>query len=336
MSLHSLYSKLAPKMGAFGKYTLPLTFSKYNTKDTVINTRKPGYCTVFDVSHMGIFETNKKKLIEKIFHINVHKNKSKLTGLINKEGHIIDDLIVGNVDNYKYRLLVNANTKHFYRRSFFDHYIFNEKKDKVILAIQGDYSQKLLEKMFSTHLDEVPFMGNKTIEKDSIEICRCGYTGEDGFELYLDAHLGRDVCKALIELSETDDKIMFGGLIERDMLRLEAGMCLSGTDFGGDMAIHFDALNMDFMVDSKYRNQDHFKSDYTRVGFTNKTPIKVGPLYNIDNEDIGFITSSNKSYNLDTFIGMGYLKKTSIMNGDHFLQEGRQTGHLKLTTLPFI
>jgi hypothetical protein len=41
MSLHKLYTRLGPKMGQFRKYTIPLTFSKYNTKDTVINTRKP-------------------------------------------------------------------------------------------------------------------------------------------------------------------------------------------------------------------------------------------------------------------------------------------------------
>jgi len=330
MSLKSLYSKLGPKMGTFGKYTLPLTFSHYNTKDTVINTRKPGYCTVFDVSHMGIFETNKKKLIENMFHINVNKNKSKLTCLINKEGHIIDDLIVGNVDYYKYRLIVNANTKHLYRRSFFDHYMFNEKKNKIILAIQGDYSQKLLEKILSTKLDDIPFMGNKTIEKDSIEICRCGYTGEDGFELYLNSNLGIDIYKALIDLSDTNDKIMFGGLIERDLLRLEAGMCLSGTDFGGDMCIHFDALDMDFMIDSEYRNQDRFKSDYTRVGFKcQQRPIRLGPIYNNNKKNVGFITSSNKSYNLDTFIGMGYLKKTA-------LNEKRFIGNIELVQLPFI
>lgn len=330
MSIHSLYSKLSPKMGTFGKYTLPLTFSKYNTKDTVINTRKPGYCTIFDVSHMGIFETNNKNVIENSFHINVNKNKSKLTCIINKEGHIIDDLIVGNVENYKYRLVVNANTKHL-----FNHYVFKEKNDKVILAIQGDYSQKLLETILSTNLDDLPFMGNKTIVTDSIEISRCGYTGEDGFELYLDSNIGIDIYKSLIERSDTDDNIMFGGLIERDLLRLEAGMCLSGTDFGGNMGIHFDALNMNFMVDSTYRNQDRFKSDYTRVGFTNTAPIKVGPLY-ADNEEVGFITSSNKSYNLDTFIGMGYLNKNSIMNGDTVLQHGRQTGQLNLVKLPFI
>ena len=54
MLLHNLYTKLGPKMGTFGRYTMPMTFSKYKIKDVVMNTRKPGYCSVFDVSHMGI------------------------------------------------------------------------------------------------------------------------------------------------------------------------------------------------------------------------------------------------------------------------------------------
>jgi aminomethyltransferase len=324
MHLSSLYSKLGPKLGNFGKYTLPLTFSKFNTKDTVINTRKPGYCTIFDVSHMGIFETTHKNIIQDTFSMNLSKNRSKLGVLLNKHGGVIDDVIIGDVDNSKHRLVVNANTKQIYRQM--DELI--EKKNKVILAIQGQYSQSLIETIFAINLDDTYFMQNKTIYKDSIEICRCGYTGEDGFELYIDSNLGIEIYKYLIELSNNNENILFGGLIERDLLRLEAGMSLSGIEFGEDMNINFKDLDMDFLIDKKYRTHDNFVSNYKRVGFINNKPIKKGGIYNMENESVGFITSSNKSFNLNKFIGIGYLNRTAYNE--------KINGNMTLVKLPFI
>ena len=323
MLLHNLYTKLGPKMGTFGRYTMPMTFSKYKIKDVVINTRKPGYCSVFDVSHMGILETKTMDNINNILPLNLSNNRSKLTVMLDNNGKVLDDVIIGNINDEKYRLVVNANNKDLYKLN-------NEiiERNKIILAIQGDYSQELLENIFSINLNETYFMDNKTIFKDSIEICRCGYTGEDGFEIYMDPLIGQDIYKRIIELSETNQNILFGGLIERDLLRLEAGLCLSGIEFGQDMDVKFDALGMNFLLDKKFRNQESFKSDYIRVGFTNSRPIKKGNIYTIYDDLVGFITSSNKSYNIDEFIAIGYIKKSAM---NHQL-----VNNLKVTNLPFI
>jgi len=312
-------------MGQFGNYILPMTFNKFKTKDVVIKTRQPGSISIFDVSHMGIFETQRRDLIEKHFLVNLEKynNRAKLATVLNEKGYVVDDVIIGDVDNSKYRLVVNANTKDYFRNieEFYE-------KDKMIIAIQGEQSQKIVENMFSTKLDDVYFMGNKTIIKDTIELCRCGYTGEDGFELYLNEEEGKGIVENLVDLSFLNENILFGGLVERDLLRLESGLCLSGTEFGGDMNIDFKALNMDFMIDLKYRKQRQFQSDYTRAGFTNERPIRQGPIINIRDEEIGFITSSNKSFNLNKFIGMGYMKKDCL--------DDKLKNNMKLVNLPFI
>ena len=116
-----------------------MTFSKYRTKDVVINTRIPGFA-VFDVSHMGIFETYNKNIIEEKFKVNLKnfKNKSKLCGLVNEKGQIIDDIIIGHKDGSRFRMVVNSNTKNIYRKN----HSFIEIP-KTILAIQGGNSQKL-------------------------------------------------------------------------------------------------------------------------------------------------------------------------------------------------
>ena len=325
MFIPKLYTRLSPKMGQFGKYMLPLTFDKFKTREVVIKTREPGFATIFDVSHMGIFETERQDLIEQNFLVNLEKynNRAKLAAVLDNKGNIVDDVIIGDIDNQKYRLVVNANTKDYFR-SLED---FNEK-NKIILAIQGDYSQKILENMFETKLSDLYFMENRTIIKDTVEICRCGYTGEDGFEVYLNKEEGEEFIKKLVDLSLESDNVLFGGLIERDLLRLEAGMCLSGTEFGGDLEVGFKSLNMDFMVDLKYRKQYNFQSGYTRVGFTDKKPIRKGALTDIEGTEIGFITSSNKSFNLNKFIGMGYLKRELI--------NSELKGNMELVSLPFV
>ena len=74
----------------------------------------------------------------------------------------------------------------------------------------------------------------------------------------------------------------------------------------------FKALNMDFMVGLKYRREKNLKSEYIRKGFVGKRPIKKGKIYNQEGKDIGHITSSNKSFNLNKFIGMGYVRKDNL------------------------
>ena len=213
MFIQKLYNRLSPKMGNYGNFFLPLTYRKFNTKDVVVKTRKPGFATVFDVSHMGIFETNRVDLIEQHFLADLSKyyNRSKLVSLINKKGHIVDDIIIGDVDKSKYRLVVNAASKNYFRNILDFH-----EKNKIVIAIQGDHSQKILDNMFSTNLDNLYFMENLTIKKDAIEICRCGYTGEDGFELYLNKCEGEEIVENLVDLS-LKAITLFGGLIERDL-----------------------------------------------------------------------------------------------------------------------
>ena len=326
MSFSKIHSRLLPKMGSFAGYNLPLRFGKFNSKDVVINTRKPGYTTVFDVSHMGVYETQDLsnlmgEKLENLLYIDTNKltcNKAKLAILINSDGIVLDDLIISNVDNRKYRLVVNADKK---TKDFFDN--FDKGKlintHQSIIALQGDGSQKILENMIRRPLDGLYFMENKTIVKNQFEICRCGYTGEDGFELYLDELYGNQIYENLVGLAENyeNTSVQFGGLIERDILRTEAGLSLSGTEFGDKLGIKFNSLNMPFLIDKKYRVDDTFKetfhSDIVQTMMESERPIQKGGLFVEDNtaneKEIGFITSAVKSFNLNKFVGIGYIDK---------------------------
>ena len=315
MFLNKMYTNLRPKMGKFGKFTLPMTFSNFKTRDVVINTRKPDHTTIFDVSHMGVYESFNNVVnssrIDELLNIKSKKisnNKSKLAVILNKEGMVCDDLIIGHIDNTKYRLVTNANNC-----DFFDSLDFLYKKDRTILAIQGPGSQKLLENITSADLSNLYFMENKTIIHEEFEITRCGYTGEDGFELYLSKDRGKEITDYLVDKSLNENNgVSFGGLIERDILRQEAGLCLSGNEFSNKMGVKFNALGMRFLIDPLYRKNPIYNSYLQLTKFTSNKPIKTMEITNNKNENVGFITSSTKSFNLNKFIGLGYLTKISM------------------------
>lgn len=319
MTIRKLYSILNPKMGQYGKYILPLSYANYNVKDVVINTRKQDYTTVFDVSHMGLFETpinqNTTNYLSNILNNNLNtlnNNKSRLAVLLNDKGNIIDDLIIGNINNDKFRLVVNANNK-----CYFDNLENLKRNTNNIIAVQGPGSQKILENLFNIELNDLYFMENRTINKD-ISICRCGYTGEDGFELYLnyENNTGNNVFFELIKQSITNNKILFGGLIARDILRLEAGLNLSGSEFDKDMNINFGSINMNFLVHPNYRKKLNLNTNIKQFRFSSDKPIKKGIISSY-NKKVGFITSSGKSFNLDKFIGIGYLKTNSFNSNEY-------------------
>lgn len=359
--LWKIQDKLNPILSDFGKYRLPLRFPDYSTSNVVRNTRQPNYCTLFDVSHMAVIDLtfnnkdmlltdirNKLPLIlEDLYPINtdvLKTNKSLLSVMLDDNGNVLDDFIVSNVDNKKYRFIVNGNTYSEFFSYFYDIVGDNnvdyklEKKEKIILSIQGDKSQSVLEELFNIELDNIYFMEGLTIAKD-IEINRCGYTGTDGFELYLDLDIGIHIYESLLDKSLSDSYIQLGGLLERDILRMEAGLYLSGQDFGYDIPIHFKETNLDFIIGKKRRRDLKFKGgnkinkpiQYQRVGFTSNRPIIEGKVYS-NNEEVGFITSGTKSYTLNKFIGMGYVKKTDNL----YYKNKNKNIILNIENLPFI
>ena len=314
-----------PKMGRYGNLVLPMTFKKFKTSDIILNTRKPGSCTIFDVSHMGVFETRNVDYLNKLLHLDLKKlknNQSKLAVLLEGKNAnmIVDDLIVSFINYHKYRLVVNTNTIDFFREK-----TCLKEQDKTILAIQGDYSQKLLEKITNRDLSSLYFMENKPIYKNELEICRCGYTGEDGFELYItgkDSKLSNDIIESLVDKSLNNKNIMFGGLIERDILRQEAGLWLAGNEFSRSYPIQFDGLNSKYLTDIKYRNNEHFYCESRLKYFCSDKPIKNVAIY--CNSDIirGVITSSNKSFTLNKFIGLGYLNNDQNFDSNSLYYKG--------------
>ena len=381
--LHDIQTVLKPSYGKFGDYTLPLTYRINKSKDTVCGIRKG--VGVFDISHMGIINitlnNNNKQtfsntdkhnfinhILKKIFPIDTHQlkiNKSQLTVLLNNRGIVKDDLVISNIDNMKYRLVVNAATKSKIRDKLYTHIreLYTEYPEiirgnnvnismphNIILAIQGPRSSELLNKLFNINFDNIYFNDNinltmlnpSTHTHTNVEISRCGYTGEDGFEIYCDSEFGRYLYNLILSIRKEYD-ILFGGLIERDIMRLEAGLCLSGVDFGDDMNIHFNDLGMNFLITKKVKEKGVFigsnrikkSPSHKRMGFITSKPVHARDIIYYKDLPIGCITSSNVSYTTNKFISMGYVK---VEYKDHeiYCKSRDRNIDLETTPLPFV
>ena len=336
-------------MGKYAGFDLPLSFSKFNVKDVVEKTRKPNFTTVFDVSHMGVYETRiQDSVTEKLSDLfktdlkNLQNNKAKLTVILNEMGNVLDDLIISNVENKKYRLVVNASNN---TTNFFDSFSESlKKKDKSIIALQGDGSQKLLENIINDSLTSLYFMENKVLVKNKFEICRCGYTGEDGFEISVPNVIVENLIKLL-----TDKDAKPIGLGARDTLRLEAGLCLYGHELNQE--INPIQANLKWAIWKKRRETGGFKGwenikkdlqngvSKIRVGVkpAGKIIAREGTkIYSNTGEEIGIITSGTYGPSVNSPVAMGYVKSKFSEIDNKILIEVRGKKHeAKVSKLPF-
>ncbi|CAB0003562.1 unnamed protein product [Nesidiocoris tenuis] len=161
-------------------------------------------------------------------------------------GGILDDLIVTKCEDYLY-IVSNASMREQDKRIMTraQEYFKSYGKDVVLefftpdqqslLAVQGPLSQKVMESIFpSVDFKNLYFMQTTTTTMDGhqVRITRCGYTGEDGFEISLPSESATDLAEKLL----ADPAVKLAGLGARDTLRLEAGLCLYGNDLNNTIS----------------------------------------------------------------------------------------------------
>jgi aminomethyltransferase len=277
---------------------------------------------LFDVSHMGeaVFRgPDAEKAVQRLVTRDVGRLETGQAGyaaVCYENGGTVDDVIV-----YKrpddFLVVVNASNRdkdlaHFRENTEdLDVEVADESDDWALLALQGPEAADLLQKITETDLSGLrPFRsvegevaGARTL------ISRTGYTGEDGFELYLSPDDARRVWRELLDAGAAP-----AGLGARDTLRLEAGMCLYGNELdpettpleaGIGFAVHLDKEE-GFIGREALRKEREEGLRKRLVGFEvegrgiarHDHPVTSG------GEEVGRVTSGTKSPTLDKAIGL--------------------------------
>ncbi len=231
--LDALHRELGAKMVPFAGYDMPVQYpagvlSEHN------HTRASA--SLFDVSHMGQVHLIGAKATEALETLvpgdiaALTTGRTRYTMFTNDKGGILDDLMVTQQGEYLY-LVVNAGCKDadiaHMQSKLSSMCEIKVMEDRALLALQGPKSAEVLSR-FAAPARHMDFMSSAKLHISDIEcfITRSGYSGEDGYEISVHANDAEDLARLLIAEPEVEP----AGLGARDSLRLEAGLCLYGSD----------------------------------------------------------------------------------------------------------
>ncbi|MBL1421016.1 MAG: glycine cleavage system aminomethyltransferase GcvT [Alphaproteobacteria bacterium] len=241
-ALYDLHVELGAKIVPFAGYDMPVQYPLGVLGEHNHTRQNAG---LFDVSHMGqaiLSATDKNTNIAELFEtlvpgllISLQDGQMRYSLLMAEGGGILDDLMITRISNNadgfeRLFLVVNAGCKH----ADFQH--INQKLngqatleilDRALIALQGPKAAEVL----ARHLPDVatmPFMSltHTKLNDMNLVVSRCGYTGEDGYEISIANHQAIEFTKLLL----AHDEVEAIGLGARDSLRLEVGLCLYGHD----------------------------------------------------------------------------------------------------------
>lgn len=237
--LYQVHESLNAKFTEFGGWEMPLQYSSIVKEHLAVRAT----VGLFDLSHMGEFEIrgqSANELVQKLSTNDVGRltdGRVLYTLFCNETGGIVDDLLIYRHADNHYVLVVNAaniekDLAWVRTHNDADAEIEDQSDDTALIALQGPKAVDILNP-FVPELDvsEISFF-RFAVDKVAgipITISRTGYTGEIGFELYVDANSAEGLWNALYPaVIETGGQPV--GLGARDTLRLEAGLRLYGMD----------------------------------------------------------------------------------------------------------
>ena len=325
MNKTSLYEKhvvLEAKILEYAGYMMPINYkngiqSEYNSVRNSVG--------VFDVSHMGEIFINGKdsqKLLSKLTVNNLDNivtNQAQYTAICNKEGGVIDDIILYKLNNNDFMLIVNASNlikvyNWFLENNKYDCKVNNLTNDYSLLALQGPLSRSILKKLLKEDISLKFYHHNKyQFDSQEILISRTGYTGELGYEILGNHSVINKIWDEFINYD-----VAPCGLAVRDVLRLEMKYCLYGNDINEKITPIEAGLRWIVKNESDYigKNiiQDQIENGVKKklmcIKMIDKSIPRTGYEVFYNNKKIGKISSGTYSIQLKSGIAMAYIKSS--------------------------
>ncbi|HEX8455069.1 MAG TPA: glycine cleavage system aminomethyltransferase GcvT [Longimicrobium sp.] len=237
--LYAEHVALNAKIVPFAGYEMPVQYPAGITAEHQAVRNAAG---LFDVSHMGEFIVRGERALEFVQHVTtndaskIEVGQAQYSTLCNDDGFLLDDLLVYRFPDH-YMLVVNGSNREkdwaWVSRFAGDFGVELEDRtdDIALLALQGPRAQAILARLTDHDLDSIRYyrFAEGTVDGIPMIISRTGYTGEDGFELYVGADDAAALWRRLLEVGK-EDGLLPTGLGCRDSLRLEMGYALYGND----------------------------------------------------------------------------------------------------------
>jgi len=327
--LHERHRRAGGKLVPFAGWEMPVQYAGVMDEHRAVRTA----AGLFDVSHMGevaVRGPGAESYLDAITPNHVAKlgvGRAHYSGLLTERGTYIDDLLIYKLAPDAFMVVVNAaNRERDFewmraRTAGHDVEVRDVSDDYALLALQGPKAVEILRPLTDVDLDTVRYYGfaHGTVEGHRAIVSRTGYTGEDGFELYVDPESGPQLWDRLLE-SGASHGLVPVGLGARDTLRLEAGMALYGHELdeqttpweaGLDWVVKLD--KGDFVGRDALVRQREQGVPRRLVGFgvTGRGIAREGHLVRAGGRQIGAVTSGTFSPTFQRALGMAYVESGS-------------------------
>lgn len=349
-ALYAMHVRLGARMVPFAGYDMPLQYPSGIIKEH-LHTRAAA--SLFDVSHMGQIALRPRsgriedaaRALETLVPgdlLGLAVGRQRYTLLTNAAGGVLDDLMVSNLGD-RLLLVVNAARKAadeaHVTEQLADRCRVEALTERALIALQGPEAENVL----AAHAPEIRtmrFMDVRalTIAGAACVVSRSGYTGEDGFEISVGAEAAEALCQTLLR----DPTVAPAGLGARDSLRLEAGLCLYGSDLDEATTPVEAALERTiakvrrvggaraggFPGAETILQQIASGTSRRRVGLRpeGRAPIRSGSrLFRAESDvaPIGLVTSGGFGVSLGAPIAMGYVGISAAAQGTRLFAEVR-------------
>lgn len=332
-----LYDKHLEQSGKiidFGGWELPVEYSGILAEHEAVRTK----AGLFDVSHMGeILITGKdaEAYIQNIATNDIspmENNQIFYSLMCYPDGGVVDDLLIYKYNKEKYFLVVNAsNTDKDYewmlKNKIGDVEIENVSQNYAEIALQGPLAQDILQKLTSKNLNEIKFFyfeDGVNIGGLNAIVSRNGYTGEDGFEIYVKPEEGPKLWDMVLEAGK-DYGLVPAGLGARDTLRFEVCLPLYGHEISENITPleaglgFFVKMKKDsFIGKDALLSQKEAGVKRKLVGFEMIDRGIARSSYEVfaDGKNVGFVTTGSHSPTLKKSIGLALIDSEYAVEGN--------------------
>jgi aminomethyltransferase len=335
--LNARHRALGARMVEFGGWDMPVEYSGLADEHMAVRTR----AGLFDVSHMGQIEIAGRDALAAVQHIatndasRLQPGQAHYSALTTPAGTFVDDVLTYRLHDDHFMLVVNGSNivKDFawitdQIRGCGDAVAVNTSLRYALLALQGPAARDVLQTLTAVNLSEINYYWFTTGEVAGVAgtISRTGYTGEDGFEVFVPPGSAERVWNAILAAGRPAGVIP-AGLGARDTLRLEASMRLYGNDMDETTTV----LEADLGWIVGWKKQNFIGADVLRrqkadgvsrrlAGFEvlDRAIARHGYDVYIDNRKSGSVTSGTQTPYLKKAIGMAYLPVQHAVDGAGF------------------
>ena len=360
--LHSEHVALGATLVDFAGWEMPVRYTGDIAEHTAVRTS----AGLFDLSHMGEIAVRGTDAVPFLEYALVGRmgamglGRAKYTMICAPDGGVIDDLVVYRRDWDHFVIVANASNKDVVlaelkeRSAGFDVGIADESAGVALIAVQGPAAEAIVTEMTARDADNIAslpyYAATNVVLTGDVHafVARTGYTGEDGFELFVSAEDAPEVWR--LALAVGGERIRPCGLSARDTLRLEAGMPLYGQeltrsttpfDAGLGRVIAFGTEanpRGDFVGRAALeaaRDREPSRVLVGLVGDGRRSPRTGYAVTDAGGSVIGEVTSGAPSPTLGRPIGMAYVDKGFGEQGTQVLIDVRGRGEpMTVTALP--